>query len=353
MESKDLILVENAYLERKTRKKGAFKRLILRFFALIILVGALGGIIFALPSIREKLISFVIIKIPQIEVPSGTVGENKNEEENEKEGEKDEEIPPSTSEVVPSGAYEITSVKTQYSVLNEAEISLELEPIKLNSPSEIRSKYGSEAPVVLVTHLFGRQSYSNGKYYTECSDFYADTENVAALARELTSKLNSLGIKTVYLEGEYAKGSVLGAREEYETALNKILSEYPSISYVFSLSRGIYINEDMSQNSEKITRSGEKCAQIRMISGTSGEKTNASQRKNIAFALDFARFANENVEGFVCQSVISRFPLNQKISPFTLDVELGTYASTYSEAKNSTALLAQLIFEYFGAQEAT
>ena len=352
MESKDLILVENVYLQRRKRMGHALKRLTLRFFALIILACVLGVLIFTLPSIREKFISLVGGKIPQIEAPSGTVGEKENEEENVKEPENNEETPPSTEVSVPSGAYEITSVKTQYSVVNEAGISLEFGAPSLILPTKISKKYGSEAPVILITHLQPKESYSNGKYYTESDNFYSDTENVASLAKELTSKLNSLGIKTIYLEDEYAKGSVFGARLEYEKSLDKVLSEYPSISYVFSLSRGIYVNDDMSQNSEKITQEGKSCAQIRIISGASGESTTPLQEKNVAFSLDFARFSNEKFDNFVCQSVISHFPLSQNIAPFSCEVELGSYASTYKEASESTSLLAQLIFEYFSVAEA-
>ena len=355
MESKDLILVdENVYLKKRGSRGQGLKKLALRLFALLIVGFLVACAIYFLPSVREKIITFVkgTVSLPE-KPPSGTLGENEGGTENgEGENEDNEESPGNIETIIPSGAHEIKSVRTEYSVLNEAEISLELDMMSLPLPSEIIKRYGSEAPVVLVTHLYGNECYSNGKYYTEGDDFYADTQNIAALATELTKKLNSLGIKAVYLEGEYAKGSVYGAREEYENALAKMISRYPSISYVFSLSRGIYVNDDMTQDSEKISLNGENCAQIRMISGTSGEKTNASQEKNVAFALDFARFANEKIENFVSQSIISRFPLSQNVSPFTVEFELGTYASTYSEAKNSTELLSQLIFEYFASQSA-
>ncbi len=370
MESKDLILVksEEAYLERH-RRKGAvkLKRAAFRLFLLILALGAILCVIFLLPQIKSFIDQGALggIFSPNdttdvTENPNGSGTPNGGNGTGTPNGGGGAQggggitqggTDTGANTKVPAGAYKIKETTLEYGVKNETEIELNLDAPHLISISEIRKKYGGEAPLVLITHLSPREAYSNGEYYTADSDFYKENENISALAKVLTNELNALGIKTLYLNEEYAKGSVFGTLDEYEKSLNETLSRYPSISYVFSLSRGIYINDDMSIDRETVGIDGKSCAQIRIVSGTSGEKLTEAFAQSLSFALDFAKFSGEKSKNFVCESKIARFPLGQGVSPFALEFELGTYANTYDEAQNSTVHLSKLIFEYLSALE--
>ena len=371
MEGKDLILVkgENEVYLEKRRNRVNLRRTLTRLFLLALVACVLLCAVFLLPRVKAFWgsggLDMILenLKISALKKPSnqgaqgnqGTQGNqggsqnnqnNQNQTQGGQNGTLDTE---NEDEKIPGGAYKIESATEEYKITNETKIELDTSAPSLVSPFEIKNKYGGEAPLVLITHRAPKECYSNGKYYTEKSDFYSDSENIAALAKELSGKLNALGIKTLYLDEEYAKGSIYGTLNEYEKSLNEVLSRYPSISYVFSLSRGIYINDSMSLEREAVSVGGEKCAQIRIISGTGGEKMSEAQGENVSFALDFASKINESCPNFVCESKIAHFPLGQNISPFALDVELGTYANTYDEAKESTHRLATFIFEYLSA----
>lgn len=377
MEGKDLILVkgENEVYLEKRRNRVNLRRTLTRLFLLALVVCVLLCAVFLLPRAKAFLgsggldmilenLGISALKKPSNQGAQGNQGtqgnqgaqgnqggsQNNQNNQNQTQGGQNETLDTENEdEKIPSGAYKIESATKEYKITNETKIELDTSVPSLVSPFEIKNKYGGEAPLVLITHRAPKECYSNGKYYTEKSDFYSDSENIAALAKELSGKLNALGIKTLYLDEEYAKGTIYGTLNEYEKSLNEVLSRYPSISYVFSLSRGIYINDGMSLEREAVSVGGEKCAQIRIISGTGGEKMSEAQGENVSFALDFASKINESCPNFVCESKIARFPLGQNISPFALDVELGTYANTYDEAKESTHRLATFIFEYLSA----
>lgn len=368
MESKDLVLIkgENEVYWEKRRHRADFKRTLKHLFFIVLLAGALLCAVFLLPRANalfgsgafEGFISNLGITIGK--KPPSDTGSNQgnvtqggasdqNSQNQTQGGQNGAEGTENEETKIPSGAYKIESVTKEYIIKNEAKAELDTSAPSLVTPLDIKSKYGGEAPIVLITHRAPKECYSNGKYYTAESNFYSESENIASLAKELADKLNALGIKTLYLDEEYAKGSIYGTSSEYEKSLGEVLTRYPSISYVFSLSRGIYIDDDMSLQREVVSIDGEKCAQIRLISGTSGEKTSEAQKRNVSFALDFAAKINEKSTSFVCESKIAPFPLGQNISPFALEIELGTYASTYDEAKRSTNRLAVLISEYLCA----
>ncbi len=357
MGNTDLILVKDteAYLERRMRRGGGFGRTLLSAWALIMLVGVVLCAAFLIPRVKDFFGERAISggSLPSdgdlgggSGTPSTNQGAQNPPQSDVNTGGTTGGVTGGEADTVPSGAYKIECQTSEYKITNETSIELKGDTPKLVSPAQIRTKYGSEAPLVLITHLAPKEAYSNGKYYSETDNFYSDTENVSALAEILSGKLNALGIKTVYLDEEYAKGSVIGTLEEYEASLKKTLDKYPSISYVISLSRGIYINEGMVQTRETVSVGGEKCAQIRIISGTSGGKMSEAQEESLNFALDFAKFANEKIPTLVSESKIAGFELGQNVSPFALEIELGTYANTYGEAKESVNRLSSLIFEY-------
>lgn len=365
MEGKDLILVkgENEVYLEKRRKRVNLRRTLARLFLLALVTCVLLCAVFLLPRVKAffgsggldmilENLGINALKKPSNQGAQGDQGNSENNQNNQNQtqgGQNGTLDTENEDEKIPTDAYKIESTTEEYKITNETKIELDTSAPSLVSPFEIKNKYGGEAPLVLITHRAPKECYSNGKYYTEKSDFYSDSENIAALAKELSGKLNALGIKTLYLDEEYAKGTIYGTLSEYEKSLNEVLSRYPSISYVFSLSRGIYINDSMSLEREVVDINDEKCAQIRIISGTGGEKMSEAQVENVSFALDFASKINESCPNFVCESKIARFPLGQNISPFALDVELGTYANTYDEAKESTHRLATFIFEYLSA----
>lgn len=363
MENTDLILVneKEAYLENRRRRTIHLGRVAMKAWSLIMAVGILICAIWLFPHTKEllKSVNFKnIFSQADNEIQGGSGSQNDKLPSAQKPPEASTKPSTGEAETIPSDAYKIEASVSQYKITNESKINLEITEPTLISPSEIRLKYGSEAPLVLITHFSPRESYSNGKYYKQTDDFYSEENNVGALAEAMTENLNALGIKTLYLNEEYAKGSIFGTLEEYKSSLKSVLEQYPSISYVFCLSRGIYIGDGMVQKREAVSSGEEKCAQIRIISGTNGDKLSQTQAKNVNFALDFAKFANEKIENFVAESKLAQFPLGQSVqrdnggaAPLSLEIELGTYANTFKDASSSAMELSRLISQYLSLHD--
>lgn len=247
-----------------------------------------------------------------------------------------------------NNTYKITELgKTKYSAVNESGCEFDFSnKFQKVTPQEISKKYGKDAPLILITHSHASESYSNGKFYTENDAFYSENANVSSLGKIISNMLNAYGIPTIQLSELYAGGGIFGSQKEYEKSLAEALKKYPSIAYVFDISRGIKVNDDLSMNKSYIEKNGQKFAQIKFVSGTNWDTSSKDQIENVRFAFDFSKFLNMEFDGFVKSNVISRFPLSQNISPFCTNVEIGEYANSYEEAKRSAELFATLLYMY-------
>ena len=240
--------------------------------------------------------------------------------------------------------------KTKYSAVNESGCEIDFSSkFKKISPSEISKKYGSDSPLVLITHSQGNEAYSNGISYSESDAFYSESSNVNSLGKIISDMLNAYGIPTIQLSEVYAGGGVFGSQKEYEKSLAETLKKYPSISYVFNISRGIKINDDLTMNKSYVERNGQKLAQIKLISGTNWDIATKDQIENVRFAFDLGKFLNIETDCFVKQNVISRFALSQNIVPLCTNIEIGEYANSYDEAKRSAELFATLLYMYLSS----
>ena len=349
MEEKNIILVENeSYVrieDNKKRQGEKIKRIFIRCIILLSVLAAFVILVRFLSPVKDIYHSIFRDKASgesstdtTIDTSDNESTDNTNQSTNQGQN---------NSQLIPSGSYQIKETSAEYKVTNESgcefDFTESISPITL---SEIYSKYGSEAPVVLITHSSKRECYSNGKYYTTSDNFYSDSENIAQIGAALTDKLNALGINAIHLDELYASGSIINSSKEYEGSLESTLKKYPSISYVFNISRGVYINDDMSMQKAIISYQDKSCAQLLFTSGTDWDKANENQTKNVLFAFDFAKFTNNTVNNLIRENKISRFDLSQNYAPYSMNIEVGSFANSFAEAKNSCELFATAFYEY-------
>ena len=240
---------------------------------------------------------------------------------------------------------------SDYVAINESGCEFDFsQPYKMTSLAEIYRKYGNEAPVVLVIHSNIRESYSNGIGYSRDSNFYSDEKNISEIGKIIVDTLNSNGVNAIQVSELYASGSIYGSRAEYERALSDTLKKYPSILYVFNISRAISINDDFTMDKATISHGESNLAQISIISGTNMDTVTQNQVNNVLFAFDFAKFANLEVKNFVKENKISRFDLSQDLGPVSVNLDIGEYSNTFEEAKSSAELFGTLCSEYLKRQ---
>ena len=98
---------------------------------------------------------------------------------------------------------------------------------------------------------------------------------------------------------------------------------------------------------EKNTVSQSGGAQISMISGTG----TSMKEENVLFALDLANYSLEKAPNLVLENKISRFDLSQCASPYSCEIEIGSFANSFEEASKSAQAFADLFCSYLLSKE--
>lgn len=376
-ETQSYVLVEKNKKRQKERQRNALKRVAALGLLLVLIFGAIK----LFPYAKELIVNFFDAKSDTVNPSTDGEGQNENggnEQNNGGNGfiDTNKDTPPkeneestdtetdtesnennvdtstdtenTNNEAIKEGYYKINEVgASKYVAVNESgcefDFSAQFSKISLD---EIYRKYGSDSPVVLITHSSVLETYSDGESYSTDDSFYAESQNVGDIGEVICKRLNALGIGAIQLNELYASGAIHSSQAEYKKSLEETLKKYPSISYVFNISRGTSINDDLSMNKSYITEGGKKYAQISLISGTSWDIASSEQIENVRFAFDFSKFMNKRSQNFVRENVISRYPLSQNISPFAVNVEIGDFSNSFEEAERSAEVFAQLLYEY-------
>lgn len=249
---------------------------------------------------------------------------------------------------IPSGHYQIIDLTAiEYEIINESSCDFDFSsPFEHKTLEEIYSAYGKDAPVVLIMHSSNRECYSDGISYSPNGAFYSDTENVGDIGEIICESLNMLGVNAIHINETYAGGSILSSKEEYEASLEEALNMYPSITYIFNISRDIKINGDLSMDKTTFPVGENACAQIGIICGTSDDYVTKEQNENAAFALGFAGELNKMGIKLIKSNTISRFSLSQNYTPISLKIDIGSYANSFAEASLCAQAFAFYISEY-------
>ena len=238
--------------------------------------------------------------------------------------------PPEDIFTIPSDAFEIISNTGNFTeISNEAEISLDFDYSNSHIlANDIYKQYGNEAPVVLIIHSSCREAYSNGSYYYTDDSFYSNENNISLVGKIICDTLNDNNINTIHIDDIFANGSIYNSNVEFEKALNQALKMYPSISYVFDVSRDIIINDDLSMNKMVSNINGKDIAQIKLIIGSSSDENKTFWHKNLSFASKLA----ENNSDLIYDVTLSKFELTQNISPISMRIDVGAFSNSIDEA---------------------
>jgi len=264
----------------------------------------------------------------------------KNDSGNENNGEENENI---------IYDYEfIDTSPTEFSIINKNLIVSDITKLTYTLPKskDIYDMYGKDAPLVLIVNMSPSECYSDGNGYSKASVFYNSEKNVSALGEQLCASLNSIGINAIHLIREYGNISLSEYQKEYVEAIESLLANNPSISYIFDISRGLSINSDMSINCERTELNGASIPTVSFVCGTNGTSTTELQNRSIYFAYDLASSINKNAPLLVSTLNLAERDLNLQFSTPCIRIEIGSYACTFEEASLVTDYLALAISSY-------
>ncbi|MBQ7788743.1 MAG: stage II sporulation protein P [Clostridia bacterium] len=337
--SSGVLVQENK--KRQKRKRHSLKG----FFAILFIALLCFGVYKAFPYINRFFTSLVPNNDSAITDTNSQISDTSSGENGVLAGDENTNTP---DIVIPSGHYQIVDLDTkEYEIINESRCEFDFSvPFEYTSLEKIYSTYGKDAPVVLIIHSSNRECYSDGISYSPEGAFYSDTKNVGDIGEIICENLNKIGVNAIHINETYAGGNILSSKEEYESSLQKALNKYPSISYVFNISRDVQINSDLSMDKSTLPIGDEASAQIGIICGTSDDFVTKDQNENVRFAFDFASRLNEKGVKLIKSNTISRFSLSQNYQPICLKIDIGSYANSFEEASLCAEAFAFYISEY-------
>ncbi len=247
------------------------------------------------------------------------------------------------------------SVNAEHGLLasNETKYEIDLDSyldVELNIPSveSLAERYGSEAPVVLIVHTHGTESYTeeNTETYSDKDNCRStDTsKNVVAVGTVMAEYLSSVGIPTLHCTEMFDADSYIEAYDRSAAAIREFTAIYPSIQYVFDVHRDSVINSELVKLRPVTVIDGELTAQYMCVIGTDERTgTHSGWQTNLAFACQLQSRLFEKSNSLVRKMSIRSAAYNQRWAPGSLLLEIGSCGNTLDEAKACSKTVAEQI----------
>ena len=250
--------------------------------------------------------------------------------------------------------YKFTTVTVNnYETVNESGVSIDFDLYE-HTPANIDilcEKYGNDAPIVLIVHFSPKEAYSDGIGYSETDPFYSEEKNVLEIGKALCTKLNENGIGAIHIESYGHEGTLVSGREMYINKVKEVLKLYPSISYVLDVSRDICTENDKNMIKETVSLENNTHAPIKIICGTNDTGVSKTQKDSIAFANDFAKYANSTGTSLITKLTVGKYDFALDFSVPSIRIDVGSYANSYKEASNSVLVLSDIFSNYLTQNE--
>lgn len=214
---------------------------------------------------------------------------------------------------------------------------------------ELAAEYGADAPIVLIYHTHGTESYENGDTVTAATGFRSHNpeETVVAVGEVMTKVLESAGIPVLHLEEMFDMEDWSSAYDNSSAAVRAALEEHPSIQYIFDVHRDALTGEDGAYISSVTEIDSTRFAQLMLVCGTDeGGSGHTEWRDNLSFALTLQATLHTSYSGLMRPINLRTASFYQDLRKGSLLLEVGTSANTLAEAKRSAVLFAAALADH-------
>ena len=257
--------------------------------------------------------------------------------------------PPESDPIIPENSFPILPMDMSLLshgknyIYNDTDLSPNISYL---ASKELKNYYRDDAPLVLVIHTHGTESYmpEGAKYYQDNGEIARSqntSENMIAVGKEFVRVLEENGIPTLHCTIMHDKESYRESYSRSAESIKKYLQEYPTIKYVFDLHRDSLMRSTGELISAVTSINGESCAQVMPVVGSGF----GSWESNMTFALKLRGKLNEEFINLCRPACLRASTYNQNMSAVSVLLEIGTSGNTLSEAKKAAALTAQAISE--------
>lgn len=243
-----------------------------------------------------------------------------------------------------------TIVSKGLDIKNETEYEVDAHKL-----SEMQRSYNAayNEPKVLIVHTHASETYSdkNGTGLGKDNTYRTtDTDkNMVRIGEIMALHLRENGInvihdKTLCDYPDYNSSYVKSLR-----VIEDYLAKYPSIEFVFDIHRDAIAADDGTPTKLTCTINGEDTAQAMIVCGTDAMGLeNPHWQENLILALKIQKNLEVSYPGFMRPVNLRRERFNMHMTKGSLLFEVGTHASTLTEAERAAKILAEGIAHTIG-----
>ncbi|MBO4971709.1 MAG: stage II sporulation protein P [Clostridia bacterium] len=256
---------------------------------------------------------------------------------------------------IPSGAIPIADAPPPESaggIENLTHRSFDTEYLKAMKTSVLRADSG---PVCLIIHTHATESYlpDGTKYFLPSSGELArsssDSENVVSVGKVIADTLNEGGIPTLHVTLHHDADGAGRAYVSSRSTVAYYLSKYPSIKYVIDVHRSADTDADRNILRDSFTDGDLSLARIRLTVSGGSSLADGGVNANLSLALKVNDLLCDYSSSLARPVLISDAVYCDGYAPRTLKIDIGSCASTLTEAKTSARILSEALIFLLGS----
>jgi len=201
-------------------------------------------------------------------------------------------------------------------------------------------------PHILIVHTHGSEAYtpSADTGYTP-SDPYRTTDcnhNVVRVGEEMAQVFRAGGFEVLHDTNLYDYPAYDGAYDRSRAAVERWLTQYPSIQVVLDVHRDALAAEDGTIYKAVSEEEAGPAAQVMLVIGTNGKGDfHPLWQENLSFAMTLQQQLLDDYETLARPMVLRSSRFNQDLRAGSVLVEVGTHGNTLEEALAGARLFAQ------------
>lgn len=222
---------------------------------------------------------------------------------------------------------------------------------EIPSAAQLYAEYGEGAPLVLIIHTHGTESYSpdGADTYLSSDSFRSldPEEGVVAVGETVREVLETRGVATIHCDAMFDAQDFSSAYASSAETVLRIIGEYPSIRYVLDVHRDALITEE-GENLRPVTETADgPAAQIMTVVGTNAAGADhPGWEENLNVALNLQKGVLSACPTLMRAVDLKPGSFNQQFAPGSLLIEAGAAANSLAEAKRGAAIFAAVFADY-------
>ena len=234
-----------------------------------------------------------------------------------------------------------TTIQGGLRIKNETAYQVDVGELLLAGPT---LRLPEEGPQILIIHTHGSEAYTQAgldRYESNDNCRTEDTKyNIVHIGDELTSLLESAGLRVLHDREIYDYPSYTGSYIRSGEAVQRYLSEYPDIPIVFDIHRDALGTEGVIYKT-MAEEEGVVASQIMILVGTDGSGLeHPDWRSNLALALYLQEAVGRKHPTLMRPVALVQQRYNQQLTPGSLILEVGCNGNTLQEALAAIRLFA-------------